>query len=391
MGPLMDRNPQKRYRDPSPKRNSRGKKIRTKRTSTGTMIVAENTVWIAPISQMAKAIYSRAAIKQFFEIVRGRRDLEPTAFRMNPRKDLSRSHDLTQMLKNDIQIINIFSRKTIYDEFLIRLYQARLAQHAEEVKQSHERIRRGDIPKILKDTGMEKRQYYHHRDKGVKWREYCKMFPGILGFILFQTQPFGFSSMDWVHTHLSDIDFDSLRRHLNAKDISALCLAGKKFEESLDLTADDVEFIGESQSISLDEVSEEDLISWLRPVRTTEEIIYDENAYPDWPRPEHWPDDLDWPADPTSLPPGVKQCTECNQSECDCASRRPEILPRIRMYENKGEVCKLSRGKPAILLTLRAHVSAGSLENWRPPKRTATAGVMRYSGMIFPPSLRSPR
>ena len=158
------------------------------------------------------------------------------------------------------------------------------------------------------------------------------MFPGILGFILFQTQPFGFSSTDWVH--LKDTDFDSLRRCLNTKDISALCFAGKKFEHSLDLTADDVEFVGES--MSLDEVSEGDLISCLRPVRTTEEIIYHKNAYPDWPRPEYWPDDLDWPADLTSLPPGEMQCTECDQSECDCASRRPEIQPRIRMHKGKG-------------------------------------------------------
>ena len=322
---------QKRRGSPSSTLTSRPKRIRTIQSS-GTTIMAENNVWIAPISQMAKAICSRAAIKQFFEIVRGRRDLEPTALRMSPSKYLSRSHDPTQILKNDIQIINIFSRKTVFNEFLIRLYQARLARYSGEVKESRERIRKGDVPKILKDTGMEKRQYYHHRDKGVKWREYCKMFPGILGFILFQTQPFGFSSTDWVH--LKDTDFDSLRRCLNTKDISALCFAGKKFEHSLDLTADDVEFVGES--MSLDEVSEGDLISCLRPVRTTEEIIYHKNAYPDWPRPEYWPDDLDWPADPTSLPPGEIQCTECDQSECNCASRRPEIQPRIRIYEGKG-------------------------------------------------------
>jgi hypothetical protein len=89
--------------------------------------------------------------------------------------------------------------------------------------------------------------------------------------------------MDWVH--LKDIDFNSLRRYLNTKDISTLYFAGKKFEHSLDLTADNVEFIGES--ISLDEVLEGDLISYLRPVRTTEEIIYHKNVYPDWPRPEY--------------------------------------------------------------------------------------------------------
>jgi len=66
-----------------------------------TTILAENSVWSAPISQMAKAICSTAAIQQLFEIVRGHRDLEPTALRMHPSRDQSRGHDLTQRLKND--------------------------------------------------------------------------------------------------------------------------------------------------------------------------------------------------------------------------------------------------------------------------------------------------
>ena len=40
--------------------------------------------------------------------------------------------------------------------------------------------------------------------------------------------------------------------------------------------------------------------------------------------------------DPTSLAPDEEQCEECRQSECDCATRRLEIQPRIRLYEGKG-------------------------------------------------------
>lgn len=78
------------------------------------------------------------------------------------------------------------------------------------------------------------------------------------------------------------------------------------------------------------------MVSCLRPVPSTDEIIYYQNAYPDWPRLEDWPADLDWPTDPTSLPPTGRQCEECDQDDCDCASRRPEIQPRIRIYEGKG-------------------------------------------------------
>jgi hypothetical protein len=176
---------------------------------------------------------------------------------------------------------------------------------------------------------MRQRQYYLHREKGLKWRQYSKTFPGVLGFILFQPQAFGFSSTDWVN--LKDNDFASLHRHINTKYISELCSAGKQFESSLDFRVDDVEFVGEN--LSLDKVPEDDLISCLRPVETTEEIV---RMIPDWPRPEYWPDDWDWPVDPTFVPHGEKQCVECDQSECHCASRRPELQPRIRIYEGKG-------------------------------------------------------
>ncbi|KAK5202257.1 hypothetical protein LTR41_011999 [Exophiala xenobiotica] len=305
--------------------------------------MAENSVWSAPISQIAKAICSTAAIKQVFEIVRGHRDLELTALRMHPSRHQSRSHDPTQRLKNDVQMINVFSRKSAFHDFLTRLYQGRLAQHAEEIKQSRERIQKGGIAKILQGTGMDKRQFFHHRERGAKWREYCKMFP------------------DWVLLRTTDFDF--LRRHLNTKDISALCCAGKKFEDSLDFTADDVEFVGESLSISLDKVSQTDLVSCLRPVSFTDEIIYDQNAYPDWPRPEDWP--ADWTGRQT------RHLCLPRKGSARSAIRTtviaPVVVPRYSLVSGstraKDEVCKLSRGKPAMSQTARTNASAGSREN----------------------------
>jgi hypothetical protein len=302
-------------------------------------MVAGDDIWRAPVPQMIAALCSRDAIKQFFDIVRGRRDLEPTALRINLSKISSRSHGPTQMLEKDIKIIDMFSGKKAFYDFLTRLFQTRLAQHAEEVKQSRareikqrcERIQRGDIKKILKGTRMDERQYYHHRERGAKWREYREMFPGILAFILFQTQAFGFSATDWVR--LKETDFISLRCHFNPGHISALCSAGKKFEDSLSLTADDVEFVGES--MSLDKASVEELISYLEPVPITDENVYKENKYPNWRRPEYWPRGWKWPADPMFIPPGEEQCSVCDQRKCDCAGRRPEIPARIRIYESK--------------------------------------------------------
>lgn len=52
--------------------------------------------------------------------------------------------------------------------------------------------------------------------------------------------------------------------------------------------------------------------------------------------PQYWPDNLDLQIDPTYVCPGEKQCDVCNKSMCDCAHRRPKILPRIRIYDGKG-------------------------------------------------------
>ncbi|OAP54093.1 hypothetical protein AYL99_11628 [Fonsecaea erecta] len=330
----------KRRRDQSPTPSASGKRSRISRSSADTEMIANHNIWSAPISQMAKAICSRAAIEQFFAIVRGRRDIEPTALRMSRGRDGLQSNDPTRMLQNDIAAIHVSYRKGGFHHFLVRLYQARLAQHAEELKRSREieigqsrgRVPKGGIQKILQGTGMDSRQFHYHRERGTTWRTFSEMFPGILAFLPFQTHEFGFSSRDWVR--LQDIDFHSLRGHLDKEQISALCAAGKKFEDSLDLTADDVEFAGED--VSLDNVSVEDLFSYLEPVPTMDDNQYQEGEYPNWRRPQDWPEDWPWPVDPTYIPPGERQCEYCDESKCNCFKHRPEILPRIRISPDKG-------------------------------------------------------
>lgn len=334
-----NRSRQKRRTNPSPAPKSSVKRVRNNQ-NVGATIVAGNDIWRGPVSQMVAALCSKDAIKQFFGIVRGRRDLEPTVLRVNFCKISSKSHGPTQILEEDIKNIDMFSGKKAFYEFLTRLFQTRLAQHAEVVKQTRAReinqrcirIQRGEIRKILKDTRMNERQYYHHRERGEKWREYCELFPGILAFILSQTQAYGFSATDWVRVKKTELI--SLHRHLNTEHISALCAAGKKFEDSLILTADDVEFVGESRL--LDNATPGELLSYLEPVPITDENVYVENKYPNWRRPEYWPKGWKWPDDPMSIPPGEEQCSVCDQHKCDCASRRPEIPPRIRIYEGKN-------------------------------------------------------
>ena len=76
---LIDRESLRKKREnPSSISKSKAKRTRTMQSSSTTM-KAEQVVWVAPVLQMATAICSRDAIKQFLNIVRGRRELEPTA------------------------------------------------------------------------------------------------------------------------------------------------------------------------------------------------------------------------------------------------------------------------------------------------------------------------
>ena len=94
---------------------------------------------------------------------------------------------------------------------------------------------------------MNKNQYDYHRREGVKWLEYCEMFPGILSFILSQTELFQIPLTEWVGPGAEGIG--SLRCYINPEYLSAICNAGKAFEDSLDLTANDFEFVGENKSL----------------------------------------------------------------------------------------------------------------------------------------------
>ncbi|KAK5203012.1 hypothetical protein LTR41_011236 [Exophiala xenobiotica] len=350
----QDARPQKRRRDePIPQHSRKKTTIQTMHSSSD-RIMTETEICKDLVSRMVAAIRSRDAIQQFFDIVHGRRDPEPTAIRINFTTNTSsgqrRIQDPAQMLENDVKIISMLSHKTTFHDFLTRLFQVRLADHIDEIKRGRLRSDAAIIDKILKRTGMSKRQYLYHRDRGAKWREYC-----ILCFIPFQTQRFGFSSTCWLN--LGEGEFASLRSHLETEYTSALCVAGRAFEQSLDPAADDVDFMWENLNVLLDKISDRDLVSNLKLFPAKDENIYDPDAYPDWPRPDEWPNDSPWPVDPTSLPPsGGIQCKLCHQSNCPCdlchernchcAAIRHETQPRIRNYEDK--YAGKSRGLQAV-------------------------------------------
>ncbi|KAK5262923.1 hypothetical protein LTR96_011624 [Exophiala xenobiotica] len=157
---------QKRRRDaPIPQHSRKKTTIQTMHSSADT-VMTETEIRNDLVSRMVTAIRSRDVIQQFFDIVHGRREPEPTAIRIdlttNASKRQLRIQDPAQMLENDVKSLSMLSRKTTFHDFLTRLFQVRLADHIDEINRGRLRSEAAVIAKILKRTGMTNRQYLYH-------------------------------------------------------------------------------------------------------------------------------------------------------------------------------------------------------------------------------------
>ncbi|KIW36900.1 uncharacterized protein PV06_11014 [Exophiala oligosperma] len=168
--------PRKRRRDAPIQQHSRKKTRFQTIHSLADTVMTKTEIRKDLVSRMVTAIRSRDAFQQFCDIIHGRRDPEPTAIRIylttNASKRQLRIQDPAQMLENDVKSLSMLSRKTTFHDFLTRLFQVRLADHINEISRGRLRSEPAVIAKILQRTGMSKRQYLYHRDRGAKWREY---------------------------------------------------------------------------------------------------------------------------------------------------------------------------------------------------------------------------
>lgn len=97
-----------------------------------------------------------------------------------------------------------------------------------------------------------------------------------------------------------------------------------------------MEFAWETECPGLDSRSEplpgNELASLFQPIPACEDNIYDPDQYPEWPRPEGWPDTCQWPSDPTLVLEGLR-CELCPESQCDCIVQKfSTAKPRIKCY-----------------------------------------------------------
>jgi hypothetical protein len=74
------------------------------------------------------------------------------------------------------------------------------------------------------------------------------------------------------------------------------------------------------------------LLAYLQLYPSKAENTYEKDRYPDWPRPDGWSEERDWPIDPTSLNSNERQCELCSETTCSCINTAQRTMPRIKDY-----------------------------------------------------------
>jgi hypothetical protein len=266
----------------------------------------------ARVLRLATAIRSRYAVKQFCDLVHVKRDLQldnalfPTYNKHNAARRLRILEGLKQSM------------------IMKHLNQYLFAIDMENAAHGSLRVPSEVKKAVLRDSGLSKGQYDYHLREGKKFQRICGDFDGMLCFIFAdQHNPFQVS----VETYRAMNDQELQLFHgLLADDYTdAICTAGKAFQQSL--VDRDSYYTWETRNLSnpIFELPEDDMLSFIRPVKSLPEDKYYALEFPDWP-------------DPTLIPPSEGQCEYCS-SPCSCNcyySKLIDARPRIMLYPGKG-------------------------------------------------------
>jgi hypothetical protein len=272
---------------------------------------------------LAEALCSEEAVTQFQSLVKCRRSPD-NMFR------LQTNHNTI------IQLFQIADQKTLFGEFFTRFCQYRLAKQVDGKKDGSIRtvgIRR----QYARELGWSISKFDHHINMGRKWVRLCGPFDGLLCFFLLRSHQ-GVDYQQYkellarVWTEEAKDAQHRLHQLLETDDCARLCQAGKAFQDSLQ--GKDVEFGWESSRKDLAKLPKDQKLTFLQPRPLAAENIYDPSEYPGWPRPAGWPDEWQWPANPTLE--GAEGCHECGEVGCDCIVQLPGIGTRIKDYGEKG-------------------------------------------------------
>lgn len=285
------------------------------------------------VLKLAIAIQSRFAIRQLCSLIRNQRKRS-----IRPRFNMS--EDVSARIKQRLTAI----AESQNDKFKVRLHQWFLAKEIDDSKKGSIRADKDVIRTIRDELGLTKARYEQIIKKGRKWKEICD--EGLLCFIPL-TVLHDLNVSPTEYRELKSEDIAMLRQLLDNDYARSISKVGKHFLEIL-MGEDDVEFRWESEHIAVDDLSEEEMLYYLQPVSTTPENIYDPVKYSHWPRPAIWPEKWSWPADPTRISPGQKQCDFCTRKRaCKCLHEIfPTLTPLIKRYDDKGLGLEASASQP---------------------------------------------
>ena len=276
------------------------------------------------VLKLVAAIWSRPAAQQFCSLIQSRRETE---------MHFSAPHGDMARISQHIKIIETSQRRSGLEKFCVRLARLCLAKEIDRAKDGRLRADPALLKQIKDTNGWDKYTLNRHCDMGRKWARLLGDYQGLLCFIFLGKNAFGISSNSYLE--LKGQELAMFHRLLKNPHTQSLCAAAKAFEESLVCTSDDVEFSWEGRGCKLETLEDEKMLSSLKPLPSVPENIYDPDKYQTWPRPELWPEEWPWPADPTGHY-GLEKCDLCEADNCDCMNKLSDNKPRIRQYRKKG-------------------------------------------------------
>jgi hypothetical protein len=268
------------------------------------------------------AVWSRPAIEQFCSLVKCTRDLS---------MPVKVHGDRAARVEQHIRGIDIAQRQPLLGTFRLRLHQLRLAEELDNSDGGRARMDSDTLKRILTRANWKYSTLRYHREKGRIWRRICGDHDGLLCFIFLDAKN-SLNITPEIFINMTGGDLKMFHQLLKSDYTTAISSAGKAFQDALDCEATEADFLWEGSSVPVHTLSEEKLLASLQLYPSKAENTYEKDSYPDWPRPNGWPKEWDWPIDPTCLNPNERQCELCSEATCSCVNTVQRTMPRIKDY-----------------------------------------------------------
>jgi hypothetical protein len=212
--------------------------------------------------------------------------------------------------------------------FLSRLFKTKLAIYIETTMARPG----GESPHNFMNTMMRLLGWAEHKRpilddylrEGKCWAAICGGYDGVLCLVT--------PDPEWLDLALYKDEVARLHAELDTDFVRRMCASGSIVQRSIWECLELPEFMWESAVTTWLPV--ERISPLVAPFRLLRECHYDAKSGYYWPRPAGWT--WDWPADPSAVRPGDKQCSLCPRKLCHCAEVKIPQIPRILDDRSRG-------------------------------------------------------